>query len=217
MNYFLDSNVIIGYSICIDKWHESAKNVFSKGKTIYWSPMVKQESLYKIKKLIDKYNFIFKEIEENIDEGIVQKEYFFKKIKSLEFVENPFQLSEILWTIGRWYEEVHSQELLNFLEELTGILYKSSQKRYFYCTEYLVEHIRKDKYEKILNSFNSLKNENFTIIHYPDNEILLDAHDLANTGKEIEFVTSDKKLLEFKKNIIELTQINKMTFIEDIN
>lgn len=217
MDYFLDSNIIIGYSICIDKWHESSKNVFNKGKTIYWSPLVKQESLYKIKKLIDKYNFIFKEIEENIEEGIVQKEYFFNQVRNLELIENHFQLAEILWTIGRWYEEVHSEELLNFLEELTGILYNTSQKRYFYCTEYLVEHVRKNKYEKILNSFNSLKNENFTIIHYPDDEIILDAHDLANTGKDIEFITSDKKLLEFKKDIIRLTKINKMTFIDDIN
>lgn len=217
MDYFLDSNIIIGYSICIDKWHESSKNVFNKGKTIYWSPLVKQESLYKIKKLIDKYNFIFKEIEENIEEGIVQKEYFFNQVRNLELIENHFQLAEILWTIGRWYEEVHSEELLNFLEELTGILYNTSQKRYFYCTEYLVEHVRKNKYEKILNSFNSLKNENFTIIHYPDDEIILDAHDLANTGKDIEFITSDKKLLEFKKDIMRLTKINKMTFIDDIN
>ncbi len=48
MDLFLDSNVIIGYSLYLDPWHKYAENVFEKENKSYWSKTVKKESENKI-------------------------------------------------------------------------------------------------------------------------------------------------------------------------
>jgi hypothetical protein len=84
--------------------------------------------------------------------------------------------------------------------------------------ENLILHYRNKQYESILESFNNLNVRNsYIFLHYPDNIIILDAHDLACSGIDLEFITGDKKLLKFKKSILDLTNINQMTFLGDVN
>lgn len=37
MNYFLDTNVIVGYTLNYDMWNRYAKKIFEKNDEKYWS------------------------------------------------------------------------------------------------------------------------------------------------------------------------------------
>ena len=54
------------------------------------------------------------------------------------------------------------------------------------------------------------------VVHKPDDEIVLDAHDLALSKMfDLYFITADKKLLRFANDILDLTKIKEMYFVED--
>ena len=44
MNYFIDTNVALGYTIIHDKWHpQSEKFITETSEDIFWSNLVKKE------------------------------------------------------------------------------------------------------------------------------------------------------------------------------
>lgn len=223
MNYFFDSNIIIGYSICLDSWHRSSRNIFKQKNKYYWSKNVREESLKLLIRLISNYELFIAKIIDRIDKGTITKKNFFNLVENIELDVykkdkiNKSKIAKEIWSFGKWKNKVHYKKLIRILNVLIQKLNSTSSKYFNQCLEQLILHERKESYENILKSFHRLKTVNSNRIHYPDDEILLDAHDLANTGIDVEFITSDKKLLEFKKDIIVLTNINKMTFIDDIN
>ena len=229
MDSFLDSNVIIGYSLYLDPWHKYAQNVFEKENNAYWSKTVKKESENKIIEKMNIYNSFFIELKynlqniiDNFGQCIISKEEFFSillKIPNNEIsMQNKKRIGESIWREGGWYDEVNIQELLKIISRIKIMLNSTSEINYNHCLEKLILHFRNKQYKNILESFNNLSVRNsYIFLHYPDNMIILDAHDLASNDIDLEFITSDKKLLKFKKSILELTKINKMTFIGDIN
>ncbi|MDO5850445.1 MAG: hypothetical protein Q4P14_04450 [Methanobacteriaceae archaeon] len=78
-------------------------------------------------------------------------------------------------------------------------------------------HKRVKNYSNLLINLKNLKvKDKNNKLHFPDDYIIIDAHDLSINKKiDLIFVSADKKLLEFSKDIIKLTNLNKMIFIED--
>lgn len=84
MDSFLDSNVIIGYSLYLDPWHQYAENVFERENKSYWSKTVKKESENKIIEKMNIYNSFFIELISHIQKlnnklgySVISKEEFF--------------------------------------------------------------------------------------------------------------------------------------------
>ena len=74
----------------------------------------------------------------------------------------------------------------------------------------LYYHKRKKKCSDL---FKKLENNN---VHYPDNCIILDAHDLSlNENINLEFITTDDKLITNVNNIISSLNINKFHYLKD--
>lgn len=229
MDLFLDSNVIIGYSLYLDPWHKYAENVFEKENKSYWSKTVKKESENKIIEKMNIYNSFFIELKSNLQKindnfgkCIISKEEFFSTLLKTQnkkiSIQNKRKIGESIWNEGSWYDEANTQELLKTISKIKIILNSTSEVNYNHCLENLILHYRNKQYESILESFNNLNVRNsYIFLHYPDNIIILDAHDLACSGIDLEFITGDKKLLKFKKSILDLTNINQMTFLGDVN
>ena len=55
LDYFFDTNVIVGYSIPNDYWNNRAKKAFKKEGNHYWSTTVKNESINVIFEIMDNY------------------------------------------------------------------------------------------------------------------------------------------------------------------
>ena len=69
---------------------------------------------------------------------------------------------------------------------------------------------RSKKYSKLLKE---LDNNN---IHYPDNCIILDAHDISlNDNLDLEFVTADNNMIINANNILNLLNIQKFHYLKE--
>ncbi|WP_407391463.1 hypothetical protein [Methanobrevibacter sp.] len=57
MNYFIDTNVSIGYTVAHDKWHESSVKFINDNRddSIFWSNLVKNEYDEKLNDILDNY------------------------------------------------------------------------------------------------------------------------------------------------------------------
>lgn len=55
MNYFIDTNIPIGYSIIHDQWHDVSKDFINNHQkdSIFWSNLVKREYTEKLNKIIN--------------------------------------------------------------------------------------------------------------------------------------------------------------------
>lgn len=71
-------------------------------------------------------------------------------------------------------------------------------------------HTRHDKYQELYDKLE----ENG--IHYPDNHIVLDAHDLSlKRNITLEFITADKNMVTNVNCLVDLLNINKFHYLKD--
>ena len=80
MNYFLDTNVGLGYVFCTDPWNKQSEHLFNKESTFYISYCVKKEFNKKYNNILKKQmNFLYSlrnELEiENSSKKIIFKEF----------------------------------------------------------------------------------------------------------------------------------------------
>lgn len=221
MNLFFDTNVVVGYSIEYDPWHYYAKRLFDKFNSFYWSNTVEEETNDKINKLLDFYATFFNIVKDNLDKYYFTKNEFFNIFNNVTHIDGekvPFEqkyLSNLIWEDGGWYEEVSLDDIYNILDNILDNLNSTVLNNLADCSSKLKLHKRVNNYSKLLNVLKNIKDKK-NKLHNPDNYIILDCHDLSICKNiDLIFVSSDKKLLSFSKDIIELTNIDKMVFIED--
>lgn len=226
MNYFLDTNVEIGYVFCTDPWHDCSVKLFNKGDTLYYSHCADKE-FYK------KYGFILKqqknffyalmdELKESSAQKLSLKDLKIKsKIVSLrwDFEENKKdKLAEVLWKLS---ESKHEHDnMLNTHVCNTGDLVTYIGKFIRGFDRKLNERINDFEYEVILHKrhedYMDL-NEKLLFdaeVHFPDNCIVLDAHDLAlKECIALEFITADENLINKVTEVHELC-IDKFHYLE---
>ena len=61
MNYFIDTNVALGYTIIHDKWHpQSEKFITETSEDIFWSNLVKKEYSSKLNNIENSIDFFLR-------------------------------------------------------------------------------------------------------------------------------------------------------------
>lgn len=106
----------------------------------------------------------------------------------------------------------HINYLLNYINKfITVFERKLAMRRLDFEREVLFHSKRNEKYidlnEKLLYGAE---------VHYPDNCIILDAHDLSlKENRPIEFITADVNMISSVNGIIDLLQIKKFHYLKD--
>lgn len=222
LNLFLDTNVIVGYSIECDPWNYYSKRLFDKFDSFYWSSTVEEETNCVIDKLLYFYSVFFDKVKDCLNQFEFNKSEFFKIFESVTHVDGkkiPFKqrdLASLVWEDGGWYSKVSSSTICDTLDVILDNLNNDAFINLEDCTSRLNPHIRVNKYHDLLNNLRSLEvKDGNNSIHSPDDYIVLDAHDLAkNDNLFLMFVTADLKLLAFSEDILKLTNIKDMVFLE---
>ncbi|MDO5848110.1 MAG: hypothetical protein Q4P18_01095 [Methanobrevibacter sp.] len=204
MNSFVDTNVPISYCFNLDPFNRKSETIFKKYQNIYWSNTVLNEfkkTLNNKKNALRKFyteflihlkkcsHFYEHQIEEYISSLKMSK-------KSLKHFKTSLILFWQIYIEERFPQiEMVKRSVEDLLIELNIIPYKNRKK--------LIEIIkttpkRIESYENLLNKINELG------VHYPDNEILLDAYDFnMNYCKALDFITFDLKCYEAASEIRE--------------
>lgn len=223
MNIFIDTNIIIGYSLETDKWNIYSERLIKSNPPIYCSTTVIDESEKKIKKINDAYNLFFNLVIANIKTDYLSKEEFLNnipKIKKIYDEKLPFKtrtMALFIWNDGGFYEEIDAENLKKAIQKTKKNINETLFFNFSECQNYLriYEINHSSEYNKLADKLESLKNEN-NKVHTPDNKILADCHFLSLSKKlNMDFVTSDTRLLEFKEEIKQLTNIKDLYFIVD--
>lgn len=211
MDYFLDTNVGIGYIFCNDPWHDLSVKVFTKSDNLHYSVNVVEE-------LNRKYNSILTE----------QKQFFYSMRDELEMLINPFKkLSfEDLKSIGlsvNLTRDFDSNKKINILNVFWQYCLKKYDESNKIGIKYVIRSIKNWLFsferlvldrnlefnrvvicsKKRIEEYSSIYEELCNVgVHDEDRDIVLDAHDLAcDEYIKLFFVSSDKKLCNRAKKV----------------
>lgn len=220
MDYFLDTNVKLGYVFCTDPWNTPAVTVFDSKDKLHYSQKVNMEFQKKFNLFLKEQKQFFYKISNELDDlGIRAIKYnVFESIGlSVELIydfENNKKKSCLkkIWNIinKNNHDEILVKTLVisirtfarNF-EKVTFNRKNNFEKKVVMCS---------DRDENYTNIFNKLKDVG---IHDEDNVIILDAHDLAcKNGLFLNFVTSDNDVYDLSPKVSELN-INEFLHLKN--
>ena len=167
----------------------------------------------------------FIEIKSSISADYISKKEFFRILSQIDYINgkelsfNQRKIADMIWTDGGWFKEARICELFNLLDLILDNMNETVFMHYEKCNVLLKFYVREKDYDSLLSDLKSL-NEFFkgklNTVHHPDDKIILDAHDLAlSRNLDLYFITADKKLLRFSEDILNLTEIKDMLFVED--
>ena len=230
MNCFLDTNVKIGYVFCTDPWNDKSEHLFNMNHTFYISPSVKKEFNKKYNQILKKQKNFLYSLRDELNNA--------NPLKTLSL--NELTLKSMIIELKRDFDE-------NLKKEIVKVLWKGCASKHKYdsklktdvCTiKVLLSYIRKflriferqlinrlntfireviecEKRDKEYNDLNKkLLNAR---IHYPDSEIILDAHDLSLKDNLIlKFISADKKMIKNVKTVIDMLNIDKFYYLKEI-
>lgn len=194
LNSFVDTNVSIAYIFSIDPLNNKSLAVFRQYNKIYWSKIVKNEckKVFKNKRKI-LVNF-YKDLANDLKtENFHDFEFNDLKKYVMRNYSEGKKRDKILSSLGKFWDGYvkeqfptyasFSQAIQNCLNDLKRLVYsrKSQWEQNVNLTEDRVK-----KYLSLKRKLNSLK------VHFPDDEIVLDAHDF-NLKKDflLDFITFD--------------------------
>lgn len=230
MNYFLDTNVELGYVFCTDPWNDKSEHLFDKEGTFYISYCVSRE-------FDKKYNDILKK----------QMNFLYSLRNELEIEDSSKKLSLKNLKIKSLIIELKRNFDDNLKEEIIEVLWKRCGNKHIFDSEleeyvctvkdlliYIKKFIRGFKgkliarrrffksvvieCEKRIKTYSDLNDKllNQIGIHFPDNFIILDAHDLSlNDGIDLYFISADKKMIKKANNILNLLSIENFFYLKD--
>lgn len=203
MNYFIDTNISLGYTIIHDKWHDVSKTFINNHEkdSIFWSNLVKNEYAKKFNKIIDDMNIfiihckiILKDNQKDFINYYEFENLLIKKTK-IDRLDN-FKKQKILkefWNKYKFNEGISEAIYLKFLEfihEFERVFHIRDQK----LKNILIIHdCGLNNYLKYLNYAKKLYKWG---VHKPDCKIVIDAHDCGKRHGDLIFVSADKKMIE---------------------
>ena len=194
MNSFVDTNVSIAYIFSIDPLNNKSMTVFRQYNKIYWSKFVRNEcnKVFKNKRsiLVQFYKDLANDLKpENFHDfkfGDLKKHVMrnYSKGKKRDQILSSLEKFWDSYVKERFPTYVSfNQAVQNCLSDLKRLTYlrKNQWEQNVTLTDSRVE-----KYVALKRKLNSLK------VHYPDDEIVLDAHDF-NLRKDflLDFITFD--------------------------
>lgn len=228
MNYFLDTNVKIGYVFCTDPWNDESVKLLENDDIFYYSRCVENEFnkkyIFILKEQKNFFNSLKDELEDLSNDFISLKEL---KLKSQiiplkrDFEENKKdKISELLWKVSRPKHEFNDDlrtdvcsvnNLLMYIGKFIRGFERKLIERKNYFELKVIFHNRDEKYMDL--------NERLLFevgVHYPDNCIVLDAHDLSLTECiNLEFITADGNMINCVNEMIDLLCIDKFHYLND--
>ena len=203
MNYFIDTNISLGYTIIHDKWHDVSKTFINNHEkdSIFWSNLVKNEYAKKFNKIIDDMNIfiihckiILKDNQKDFINYYEFENSLIKKTK-IDRLDN-FKKQKILkefWNKYKFNEGISEAIYLKFLEfihEFERVFHIRDQK----LKNILIIHdCGLNNYLKYLNYAKKLYKWG---VHKPDCKIVIDAHDCGKNHDDLIFISADKKMIE---------------------
>lgn len=202
MQYFVDTNVPIGYTVPHDKWHAQSINFLNKTSApIFWSNLVQKEYFDTLNSIVDNMEIFLDEIEKILKENekdfnnyfrferfILQKTKHCKldKTKKIKILEDFWAMNNIIEGPAK---EVYVK-FTDFIENLNKIYFKRDSD----LRNILILHdCGIDNYLKYYNYALKLYKNG---VHKPDCKIIIDAHDCGLNHENLIFISNDNKMLE---------------------
>jgi hypothetical protein len=199
MCYFFDTCIIVGYTFRWDPHHDDSTGAVLQNKTSYISKTVLKESYTKHVEYVKKYSSFLNRLINKLDRTSFQ----FSKSELLDsfhdddkdFDKYKKEINE-LWKDHNFQDKSNST-IVKILSGIKKLIVSSALKRRhslkIKCIE-MDERTEKYPYECEL-----LKESG---VHYPDNEIVIDAHHLSlNIDSNLDFISTDWDLLQKAKGI----------------
>lgn len=229
MDYFLDTCVELGYVFCTDPWNDKSVKVFDNNDHLHYSYCVNKEFEKKYNGFLkEQKNFFYALKEElkiedpnkyiTLENLILKSKIIFlkrdfdenKKAKCIEilweFCESKHEYNASLKTPvckAKYLLNLISRFIMSFEREI-GNRRNNFERKVIYHTK------RENEYPEL---YDKLQNNN---VHYPDNCIVLDAHDLSlNENIDLEFITSDNNLSINANNVISFLNIRKFHYLKE--
>jgi hypothetical protein len=216
MDYFIDTNIALGYSFKCDKWHNCAFNIVSNNlDKINWSNTVEMEFNKKFKEIYEFIRMFLDNMNDLIQlESQMPVNYYsfekyilnntqsckldiFKKVKIIEFFWDRYN--------GNFENNIEMQ--FNFLEfsKLNLSQYKSMRNELQYIVK--LYDCGLDNFKNYPKLVRKLTEE--IGIHNPDYKITIDCHDFSIKNRiDVIFLTSDKRFFN-KVRDLEFLKIKK--------
>lgn len=195
MNSFVDTNVSIAYTFRIDPFNNNSVNAFEDYDLIFWSNFVKEEfnKVFISKKdvLVRFYKKLLRDLKEDKNIKLTLKNLM-KYVKNGNYIEKEFKQIEsslnVFWTyyVNESFPSYDSIEsaINNCLKDLNISAFSRKVK---WENNSKLTNKRINKYYVLNNKLDEIG------VHFPDNEIILDAHDHnINNDYELDFVTFDR-------------------------
>lgn len=220
MNYFLDTNVKLGYVFCTDPWNTPAVSVFDSKDKLHYSRNVDDEFQKNFGIFLTQQKQFFYKISEEL-EDLKLKKVNYNAFESIgisvnlinDFAENKKESClKQLWNISNKNKEDNIdvkklvRDIRAFARNFEKLLFSRKidfEQKVIMCLD------RVEEYPKIYDELDYLG------IHDEDNVIILDAHDLASRESLIlNFVTSDDDVYELSHKALSLN-INEFLHLKN--
>lgn len=207
MNYFVDTNITIGYTIPFDKWHQQSVNFFKETtKPIYWSNLVKKEYKKTVNGIIDDIEIFLievKKILKNNDKDFSNYfifENFIKKRTSHCKLDNikKIKILETFWKRNELIEGISTDIYIKFQNFARNILQIPSKRDMNLKNILILHDCGLDNYLNYYDYARELYNNG---IHSPDCKVIVDAHDCGLKHEDLVFVSNDVKMIEILSNM----------------
>lgn len=228
MDYFLDTCVEVGYVFCTDPWNDNSVDVFNDNENLHYSHTVKREFNKKYHEIYNENRNFLRSLMD-----VLNLESDKEKLLSLdEFNQKSWQVNleeeiderkkeKIIKTLWEFSKSKHLKTesgntvckvktLLIYISKfIRNFNYGLLQRKRAFESKVMI-HTRYDKYQEL---YDKLDENN---IHYPDNNIVLDAHDLSlKRNIALEFITADRNMVNNVNSIVGLLNINKFHYLKN--
>ena len=228
MDYFLDTCVEVGYVFCTDPWNDESVEVFNDNDYLNYSHTVKKEFNKKYHEIYNENrNFLRSLMDilnlENDKEKLLSLDEFNQKSWQVDLEEDigERKKEKIIKTLWEFSKSKHLntesdnpvckvKTLLIYISKfIRNFSYGLLKRKRTFKSKVMI-HTRHEKYQELYDKLE--ENE----VHYPDNHIVLDAHDLSlKRNITLEFITADKNMVTNVNCIADLLNINKFHYLKD--
>lgn len=210
MNFFLDTNIMLGYIFKTDNWNSKSIEVFQHHAPKYSSCYAREECEHKYS---SKFGKIIRELRK------FQKQI--RLAKSQEEVKQSLQgtsfvTKEILLKFLAKYETVFdTKELVKIFSNLKLKTESECQHNYQHVKENITFHTSKHPHREVAHALEICGLISEDII---DSEIVIDAHDLGLEKENLIFITSDyTHIISRKATILQNTSLVDIIGLGEFN
>jgi len=203
MNFFLDTNIPIGYTVIHDKWHEQSKTFIDnhENDSIFWSTLVESEYYETLNDIIDQVKIFLENcksiLKTNENDFINYFEFeniILEKTKGCELdITKKQKILESFWNNSLLNEGISELIYLKFSEYLHDFQKVYIERQKMLKKIMILHDCGPDNYLKYLNYAKQLY---MWGIHKPDCKIIADAHDCGTAHDNLTFVSADIKMID---------------------